>query len=76
LRPPGGGNSVAVWMLQALKAEYDLTTLTRDRYDLQVSSDFYGTSLNASDLHARCAPHLRQLVDTAGPAPDVFKKSD
>ena len=33
INPPGGGNSVAAWMLEALKHEHELSRRATDRYE-------------------------------------------
>lgn len=43
--PPGGGNAVCTWMLQALSRDHDLTLLTWWPPDLDVVNRYYGTSL-------------------------------
>ncbi len=45
-QPPGGGNGVASWMLQALLHDHEVTTLTWRRLDLPPLDRFYGTSLS------------------------------
>jgi hypothetical protein len=45
LQPPGGGNAVAAWMLQALVASYDVTALTWKEIDLDAINRYYGTSI-------------------------------
>lgn len=65
LQPPGGGPSVAVWALEALKADHDLHVLTWVPVDIDAINRFYGTSLHEHDLKATClaAPVLRHLID-------------
>src|SRR5262249_18388475 len=61
LQPPGGGNGVAAWMLEALKREYEVTVLTWVPVDLQAINTFYGTALRASEfrfLRVATAPRL------------------
>jgi glycosyltransferase involved in cell wall biosynthesis len=50
LRHPGGGNLVAVWMLEALKRQYDVTVLTIMPVDTQAINRYYGTRLKASEF--------------------------
>jgi glycosyltransferase involved in cell wall biosynthesis len=52
LQPPGGGNGVCAWMLQALRDEHELTVLTWTPVDLDRVNDYYGTSLRTSDVTA------------------------
>ena len=45
LQPPGGGNAVAAWMVQALENEHELTLLTWNGLDLAAVNRFNGTRL-------------------------------
>ena len=45
LQPPGGGNAVAAWMVQALENEHELTLLTWSGLDLTAVNRFNGTRL-------------------------------
>jgi glycosyltransferase involved in cell wall biosynthesis len=62
LQPPGGGNAVAVWMIEALKQEFEVTTLTAQPIDIEAINRFYGTSLTPTDFRTYVLPWpLRQL---------------
>lgn len=50
LLPPGGDRAVAAWMLEALKGLYQLTVVTAEPQDLDVTNTYYGTSLAPSDF--------------------------
>ena len=50
LQPPGGGQGVAAWMLEALKGQCTLGVLTEEPVDLAAINRFYGTSLSLADL--------------------------
>jgi glycosyltransferase involved in cell wall biosynthesis len=50
LNPPGGGNGVAAWMLQALRDDYRISLLTLRAPDLVAINRFFGTSLRAPDF--------------------------
>jgi len=52
MSPPGGGNGVAAWMLQALASEHDVTMLTWWPMDVGLMNRFWGTSLRAGDFKA------------------------
>jgi glycosyltransferase involved in cell wall biosynthesis len=45
LQPPGGGNAVAAWMVQALAEEHEVTLLTWSALDLAAVDRFNGTRL-------------------------------
>jgi glycosyltransferase involved in cell wall biosynthesis len=69
LQPPGGGNGVAAWMLQALKDEYEITVYTWWPVDVERINRFWGTSIRPDDFHATRVPTwLRRIVD-APPLP-------
>ncbi len=64
MSPPGGGNGVAAWMLQALASEHDVTMLTWWPMDVGVMNRFWGTSLRAGDFKAVQVPaRVRRVVD-------------
>jgi glycosyltransferase involved in cell wall biosynthesis len=52
LQPPGGGNAVSAWMLQALKDRHDVTALTWWPADVQEVNAYYGTTIAPSDFTA------------------------
>jgi glycosyltransferase involved in cell wall biosynthesis len=63
MQPPGGGNGVAAWMLQALLERFDVTLLTFERYDPAPIDRFYGTSLAGRDVRVlSAAPTLYPLL--------------
>ena len=65
LQPPGGGNGVAAWMLQALKDEYDVTVYTWWPVDVERINRFWGTSIRTGDFRARRPPAwVRGIIDT------------
>ena len=53
LDPPGGGNAVAAWMLQALVGAHELTTLTEREWNPAAVDAFYGTSLAGAPIQQR-----------------------
>ena len=64
LQPPGGGNSVGVWMLQAIVAEHDVTVFTWRPVEFDAINRFYGTSLRREDVELREVPRLlRAAID-------------
>ena len=56
LNPPGGGNGVAAWMMEALKSEHHLTLLTWEAPRLEAINRFYGTSLRPSEVEVTLLP--------------------
>lgn len=55
LTPYGGGEGVCVWMLEALKAEHDLSLLTWEAPDFAALDAFFGTSLASAGIEVRLA---------------------
>ena len=64
LQPPGGGNGVAAWIIEALKTDYAVTALTFSPVHLPTINRFYGTSLTAGRLD-----HRARLSDALGHLP-------
>jgi glycosyltransferase involved in cell wall biosynthesis len=50
LAPPGGGNGLTAWMLEALKTDYAVTLLTRCAPRFDEINSFFGTALRADDV--------------------------
>ncbi|BCS30966.1 hypothetical protein TBR22_A01670 [Luteitalea sp. TBR-22] len=75
LQPPGGGNGLAAWMLQALRRDHRVTVFTWRPFDVRGIDTFWGTSLASLDLEARSVPTwIRRLVE-AIPLPLSLLKS-
>jgi glycosyltransferase involved in cell wall biosynthesis len=49
LEPPGGGEGLLAWIIEALKRDYRLTVLSWTRPDLEELNRFFATDLCASD---------------------------
>jgi glycosyltransferase involved in cell wall biosynthesis len=45
LSPPGGGNAVAAWMIHALAAGHDVSTITASGWSTSETNAFYGTAI-------------------------------
>ena len=74
LQPPGGGNGVAVWMLQALKDSCRVTLLTWAKPDLASVNRYFGTTLRSTDFDLVLAPAwFRRLASTL-PTPAAMLK--
>jgi glycosyltransferase involved in cell wall biosynthesis len=56
IEPPGGGNAVACWMIEALKPDHDVTLLTRAVPDFARVNSAFGTTLSAADVRVEVAP--------------------
>lgn len=63
--PPGGGNGVAAWMLQALAPSHEVTLLTWTPVDFDEMNRFWGTSLSPRDCrHLRVPAALRRSLES------------
>ncbi len=62
MNPPGGGNGVAAWMLEALKSDHRITLLTWEAPRLEAINRFYGTSLRPSDFELTLLPRLPRAI--------------
>ncbi len=61
--PYGGGSVVAVFVLEALKREYDVTLLTWENVDVAAARVYYGAPLQDGDFEVVQAPaRLRRWV--------------
>lgn len=47
VNPPGGGNAIAAWMLQALTPDHDVTLLCSEPPRWDDINAYYGTALGA-----------------------------
>jgi glycosyltransferase involved in cell wall biosynthesis len=74
LAPPGGGNLVAAWMLEALRDEHRLTLLTWRRPDLAACNRFFGTSLRPADLAVETMPPALAGLAALTPTPMALLK--
>lgn len=64
LQPPGGGNGVAAWVLQALVGVHDVTVLSWTPVDVDPINRFFGTHLQPGDFKTRLVPRSwAQVVD-------------
>ena len=75
MQPPGGGNGVAAWMLQALVRLHRVTVLSWDPVEVDPINRFFGTSLNGSDFDRRLTPRSWRAVLDALPVPAALLRS-
>lgn len=52
----GGSEARAMWLLQALKNDFEVTLLTTRNVDLDALNRFYGTSVQPGEIKIRVAP--------------------
>lgn len=64
LQPPGGGNGVGAWVLQALAPLYRVTVLSWQPVEIEPINQFFGTSLRTGDFDAvDVPPSWRAAID-------------
>ena len=68
-QPPGGANSVAAWIAEALKSHYALTLLTWNRVNTADINRFYGTSLRPTDFTVIYPNRLLRMLFKFDPHP-------
>jgi glycosyltransferase involved in cell wall biosynthesis len=52
----GGSEARAMWLLQALKDDYEVSIITAGEVDLEGLNQYYGTSLRPEEFHIREVP--------------------
>ncbi len=75
MQPPGGGNGVAAWMLQALVPEHDVTVLSWWPIDVDPINRFFGTSLRSGDFATLLAPRRYRTAIDRLPFPAALLRS-
>lgn len=56
LRPPGGGQAVAAWMIQALQDHYDVGLMCWEAPDVAAVNRAYGTAIRADLVRTHLVP--------------------
>lgn len=56
LKPPGGGNAVAAWIVHALSGTHEVATLTEQPWSAADTNAFYGTAISAADVARHLVP--------------------
>jgi glycosyltransferase involved in cell wall biosynthesis len=67
LGPPGGGNGLVAWILQALQEEHEVTVLTWKPVSLAVVNRYFGTRLDPARIRVRSVPRLVYALLPNGP---------
>ena len=57
----GGSEAVAMWALEALKREFDVSIVTTNAVDLAALNSFYGTAVREGEVKVRQLPIPRML---------------
>lgn len=65
LQPPGGGNAVAVWLIEALKTVYDVTVYAREPIGFEAVNRYVGSSLQAEEIEVRLLPRAFEMTRRA-----------
>ena len=74
LQPPGGGNGVAAWVLQALVAGHRVTVLSWRPVEVEPINRFFGTHLGRSDFDTIEVPRSWRIVADRLPTPSTLIK--
>ena len=74
MQPPGGGNGVAAWVLQALVAEHRVTVLSWRPVEIEPVNRFFGTHLGRSDFETIEVPRSWRIVADRLPTPSTLIK--
>src|SRR5687768_5250849 len=69
LQPPGGGNGVAAWVLQALVPVHRVTVLSWSPIEIDPINRFFGTQLSKGDFNSLIVPASWRVVADHLPVP-------
>jgi glycosyltransferase involved in cell wall biosynthesis len=75
MQPPGGGNGVAAWMLQALAETHRVTVLSWWPVDVEPINRFFGTTLRASSFDRLVVPRAWRTLPDHLPVPAALLRS-
>jgi glycosyltransferase involved in cell wall biosynthesis len=74
MQPPGGGNGVAAWVLQALVPEHRVTVLSWQPVAVDPINRFFGTHLQRSDFDTIVVPRRWRAFADRLPVPATLIK--
>jgi glycosyltransferase involved in cell wall biosynthesis len=74
MQPPGGGNGVAAWVLQALVRDHRVTVLSWRPVEVEPINRFFGTDLNRSDFDTIIVPRSWRMAVDHLPVPATLIK--
>jgi glycosyltransferase involved in cell wall biosynthesis len=74
MQPPGGGNGVAAWILQALVPEHRVTVLSWQPVEIDPINRFFGTHLRPGDFDTIEVPASWRAVADRLPTPSTLIK--
>lgn len=75
LQPPGGGNGVAAWILQALVPDHTVTIVSWRPVEVEPINRFFGTHLRHDDFQNLVVPASWRAVPDLCPVPLSLIKS-
>lgn len=74
LQPPGGGNGVAAWVLQALVPDHDVTVLSWRPVEIEPINRFFGTQLEETQFESLVVPWSWRVIPDRLPVPATLIK--
>ncbi len=74
MQPPGGGNGVAAWVLQALVRECRVTVLSWKPVEIEPINRFFGTNLTRADFDTIVVPRRWKVIPDHLPVPATLIK--
>ena len=74
LQPPGGGNGVAAWALQALLPDHDVTVLSWRPVEIEPINRFFGTQLHKDQFDSIIVPWSWRIIPDHLPVPATLIK--
>ena len=75
MQPPGGGNGVAAWVLQALVAHHRVTVLSWRPVEIDPINRFFGTHLAPGDFETMLVPRHWKIIPEYLPVPAALLRS-
>jgi glycosyltransferase involved in cell wall biosynthesis len=75
MQPPGGGNGVAAWMLQALASDHDVTVLSWWPVEVAPINRFFGTALRDGDFATHVVSARWRRIPDGLPVPAALLRS-
>jgi glycosyltransferase involved in cell wall biosynthesis len=64
----GGSESFVMWLIEALKGDYDVTVATTGGWDRPALNEFYGTQVEENEVKVRNVPFPKALQRTSAAA--------
>ncbi len=74
MQPPGGGNGVAAWVLEALVSEHRVTLLSWTPLDIEPINRFFGTHLKRGDFETMVVPWQWRVLPDLLPVPATLMR--